>query len=211
MMDKDTYLGEDGRWYIKNTEQQPPHRSSGVEDKSYLKSDSFVLAKMVYDKISILDPKCILAGGAPRDWYLGRTPKDLDFYLDLGESFEYYGEVEYSLSQIGLEVKKERDMGNKASLYSTMNNLIRVLKVDFQGNKIPIQLIQIKGRGDYPSFTRGFNNSLSQVWYDFRKDTLEYTTNFKTSVDTKTVVCFEGGYNINKYRKYFPDWNFIIR
>ena len=35
----------------------------------------------VLDRLFAIDPTCILAGGAPRDWYLGKPASDLDFYV----------------------------------------------------------------------------------------------------------------------------------
>lgn len=28
-------------------------------------------AQSVYEKLKVIDPHCVLAGGAPRDWYFG--------------------------------------------------------------------------------------------------------------------------------------------
>lgn len=39
-----------------------------------------VVAKKVLEKIKIVDPYVILAGGAPRDWYFGNPCNDLDIY-----------------------------------------------------------------------------------------------------------------------------------
>ena len=44
------------------------------------------VAKYVLQKLEIIDPCCILAGGAPRDWDLGTPANDLDFYLYLGHN-----------------------------------------------------------------------------------------------------------------------------
>ena len=39
------------------------------------------VAQNVLNKLEFFDPSCILAGGAPRDWYFGNLANDLDFYV----------------------------------------------------------------------------------------------------------------------------------
>ena len=39
------------------------------------------VAKKVFESLTKVDPNCILAGGAPRDWYYGKEARDLDFYF----------------------------------------------------------------------------------------------------------------------------------
>jgi tRNA nucleotidyltransferase/poly(A) polymerase len=39
------------------------------------------VADALLARLEAIDPHCIIAGGAPRDWYLGRQAKDLDVYL----------------------------------------------------------------------------------------------------------------------------------
>jgi len=39
------------------------------------------IADEVLSRLEVIDPTCILAGGAPRDWWLGQSCNDLDFYI----------------------------------------------------------------------------------------------------------------------------------
>lgn len=39
------------------------------------------IAKEVLEELEVIDPYCILAGGAPRDWFFGKPASDLDFYV----------------------------------------------------------------------------------------------------------------------------------
>lgn len=39
------------------------------------------VADIVLSKLELLDRYCIIAGGAPRDWYLGMEATDIDVYL----------------------------------------------------------------------------------------------------------------------------------
>lgn len=39
------------------------------------------IGRDLLSKLKILDPQVVIAGGAPRDWYLGKDATDIDFYL----------------------------------------------------------------------------------------------------------------------------------
>lgn len=41
------------------------------------------VADDVLNLLEIIDPACIVAGGAPRDWYMGDVAKDIDVFLHL--------------------------------------------------------------------------------------------------------------------------------
>lgn len=41
-------------------------------------------AREILHKLEITDPSCILAGGAPRDWWFDKVANDLDFYVYWG-------------------------------------------------------------------------------------------------------------------------------
>lgn len=41
------------------------------------------IADILLRKLQAIDPNCIVAGGAPRDWYLGREAKDIDIFVYL--------------------------------------------------------------------------------------------------------------------------------
>jgi tRNA nucleotidyltransferase/poly(A) polymerase len=45
------------------------------------------VADSLLARLEAIDPHCIIAGGAPRDWYLGRLANDLDVYLYIPENY----------------------------------------------------------------------------------------------------------------------------
>ena len=68
--------------------------------------------KLLADKVE-LDMQeaglpCLLAGGAPRDWYFGEEANDLDFYLKERDSREVLDKIE---SLFGVELKELGDEG----------------------------------------------------------------------------------------------------
>jgi len=40
------------------------------------------VANYFLKKLQDRDYRCMVAGGAPRDWYIGRTAKDIDVFVD---------------------------------------------------------------------------------------------------------------------------------
>lgn len=44
------------------------------------------IARELLCKLEITDPNCILAGGAPRDWWFDKVANDLDFYVYWGDN-----------------------------------------------------------------------------------------------------------------------------
>lgn len=45
-----------------------------------IEHQKFVADTILY-KLFPIDPYCICAGGAPRDWYLGKVASDLDIFI----------------------------------------------------------------------------------------------------------------------------------
>ncbi len=103
------------------------------------------IADKIYDKLKIVDPYCILAGGAPRDWYFNNPARDLDFYFtSIGSTF---GAVKKQLSKlfddVTLLMDKEGYPAGRTSMYKTMPFLKRIWEFTVDG--IPVQLIELTG------------------------------------------------------------------
>lgn len=92
------------------------------------------MAKEVYRKLKIIDPHCLLAGGAPRDWYFNQKCNDLDFYYV--STARTISACRKQLEQVfcGVEIKTLSEIHEQGgsrgvnNLYKKMPSLVRVGK-----------------------------------------------------------------------------------
>lgn len=123
------------------------------------------IADLVYKKLRIADPYCILAGGAPRDWYYGMVAKDLDFYFYT--SGETTRSVEKQLSSLmGFEVKHSKYYQDKDAYQAckTMPFLRRVFKSEVCG--ISIDFVQLVNPHDQLKVVDHMDVSICKIWAD---------------------------------------------
>ena len=123
------------------------------------------IAELVYKKLRMADPYCILAGGAPRDWYYGMVAKDLDFYFY--SSGETIRSVEKQLSDLmGFEVKHSKYSQDKEAYqaYKTMPFLRRVFKSEVCG--LSIDFVQLVSPNDQFKVVDHMDVSICKIWAD---------------------------------------------
>lgn len=70
----------------------------------------------VLHKLEITDPNCILAGGAPREWWFEKEANDLDFYVFWGENTTC-NEDKLRLSRLGFSNVKMMGRNPLSELY----------------------------------------------------------------------------------------------
>lgn len=97
------------------------------------------VAKKVYSMLQLADPDCLLAGGAPRDWYFNTTCNDLDFYFC--STACTMGNTERQLKAIGFSGVKHVSDPFTSELYKSMDGLVRIWECDVDGMKV--QFIQL--------------------------------------------------------------------
>ena len=144
------------------------------------------IAQAVMQRLEIVDPFCILAGGAPRDWFFGKVATDLDFFVYLGSnhSKRIVEKQIGALFNVG-EVKS----GEKMPLNYRLNpHLMHVFQID--GFDIPVQIMVMKEPTFY-SVVDYFPLSICKAWWkhgvlrthwDFL-DGVRANCIFKTSVE----------------------------
>ena len=123
------------------------------------------IAGLVYKELRKADPYCILAGGAPRDWYYGMEAKDLDFYFY--SSGETIRSVEKQLSDLmGFKVKHTKYSQDKEAYqaYKTMPFLRRVFKTEICG--ISIDFVQLVNPNDQFKVVEHMDVSICKIWAD---------------------------------------------
>lgn len=154
-----------------------------------------LIADTIMSKLEVIDPYCILAGGAPRDWYFGETANDLDFYY-------YSNAMTISRSKkqleraLGSEVEvvfepQERRGSNKdgvLDLYKTMKDLRRIFEANIDGVKV--QFMQLVSPNSSFNVLGQMSVSICKVWYKGGKS--RYHQDFKLSVASKSMFLSDG-------------------
>lgn len=159
-----------------------------------------IIAEKVYDGLSMIDPHCILAGGAPRDWYYETTATDLDFYF-----YTHTPEIQSTqkrlirlLPEFHFKCDSEksqvrREMGS-GSIYAHMKNIRRIWDGEYQGLKV--QLIQMVDPQDVWNLFKTFSVSICEIeWHPQIKGGYTTSERFKLTDKTMTLMLNENGYN----------------
>lgn len=97
------------------------------------------VASSVYSKLRLADPDCLLAGGAPRDWYFNEVCNDLDFYFC--STACTMGSTKKQLESIGFTNVRHIADPYTSELYKSMDGLVRIWECDFEGMRV--QFIQL--------------------------------------------------------------------
>lgn len=165
------------------------------------------VANRVYEKLRMVDPHCILAGGAPRNWYFGFEASDLDFYfVSTGSTISAVRRQLESVfgQKIGLLMDKEGDSPNE--MYKSMPNLMRIWELEVESQKV--QLIQLHGIGSQWKVVDKMDVSICKAWYTPEND-VKLHKDFRLSLASKVMFVSEG-YNWDskhgqKIINYFGD------
>jgi hypothetical protein len=117
-------------------------------------------ANKVYEMLTTVDPSCVLAGGAARDWYFGNEANDLDFYFcSTGSTV---GRVEKQLKKVGLDAVASV-CPQTSELYRSMEGLTRIWNCEVDGMKV--QLIQMAEPKYRWNVVDNMDISICKVWY----------------------------------------------
>lgn len=160
----------------------------------------------ILEKLYLLDPSSIIAGGAPRDWFFDKTCSDIDVY------FYYRPDLSLSIVSNVLSGIFGTDMldvgnnhGNQEHRYLRDKNISNVWEFGYHGKNI--QLI----RRAIPTFgvVGGFALNLSMAW--FKGNRLYLEEPFLTGVKYKSIVKMnelycDGDKYVKKIRDKFPSY-----
>lgn len=118
------------------------------------------VAQQVMDNLSIVDPFCILAGGAPRDWYFGREATDLDFFIHLGR----VGRKDTVTKQLGklFDVECVKSGEKMPENYKLNPYLRHVFQIG--GYDVPVQ-IMVMSEPIFISVVDLFPLSICKAWW----------------------------------------------
>jgi hypothetical protein len=162
------------------------------------------VARELLHKLEIIDPHCILAGGAPRNWFLGKVANDLDFYIHLPSNESLYA-TKLRFERLGLEVRHVSYKSDSWKQYKVMEHLFRIYEGIYKEQRIQIMVMR---ESTFQSVVSEFGVSICQFWWKGHKinatamslvSLLEKTLFVKDDYSAKEI-------HVAKMVKYFPDF-----
>lgn len=166
-------------------------------------------ADQVLAMIERIDPFAIIAGGAPRDWYLGREATDLDVYFHPNPSWDTFTIYE-QVKAAGFKLPEGyRDFGEAGIAYGKCADL----KIIFEplSAVMPVQLMCMS-KPTFESVISSFAVDLSCAWYKGGGMVVE-EGGFLKAVEFKCITRINAQYAsddryIQKICKKFPDYTY---
>lgn len=170
------------------------------------------IAKEVLEELEVIDPHCILAGGAPRDWFFNKPASDLDFYvydpLNLSQKawMDRLSKTLLDVKPLGMvEGKSDKDVEEE---YTAMKDLRYVYEGEYMGVIVQVMVMNM------PTFTSVIDNFCvenSKIWW--KGGQLHPSWEFLVSHATRTIkVCKEHAPKqryLDKMVKKFPTYKLI--
>lgn len=162
------------------------------------------LAQKILGRLEAVDPHCILAGGAPMDWYLGNTAKDLDIYFYPGDRGTTSAVNRQLLSAFGEQLYNSRiekhidRIHEEDSVYATMHYIKRIL--DFEIDGVAVQLIEMR-KPTFESVIPAFASDAVSCWWKSMSTGVKGTPYFYLSHEFKKITLNERYSKDHKYVK----------
>lgn len=176
------------------------------------------IGAMVLDQLSIIDPNCIIAGGAPRNWDMGKVANDIDVYLYVGETHSCSSLLRAlkklfgaDMIPMGLTAMELNDVSAKERLecpYDAMD-----IRWVFEGNVMgtTVQFIVMKAP-TFNSVVDRFDSSICKVWFDGKHivETNEYKRTKETGVIFINDPDGRQNRHLDKMYKYFGELGYVF-
>lgn len=176
-----------------------PNTQEKIEHQKFV-ADTFL------DKMFPIDPYCIVAGGAPREWHFGKVASDIDLFFYTGH--RAMGCIDAMLKSVGVEYTDVQVGGAIPEWYKLNPHLKGVYNVVYQGVKI--QLIRMD-KHTHDCVIPNFPLSICHAWYKNYKIHLEKPfirgEKFKAIYKTAEIYNDEHAY-VQKILAKFPDWKY---
>lgn len=162
------------------------------------------IAKEVLNKLEITDPNCILAGGAPRDWWFEQEANDLDFYVYWGENSTTSADL-HRLKLLGFEDVKPLNRAPLEDIYGTIPELNRVWELTYKGQKVQVMVMD---KSTFNCVVNRFGTSVCMAWW--KGNGVRVTSMFLESHLSKTLYV-KDDYNaktshVMKMQDRYPDY-----
>lgn len=165
------------------------------------------LAKEILDTLEIICPHAILAGGAPRDWYMGNKCNDFDFYFNLDPQSTMRSNVTQLNKVLPEGMVRSKVVETKPNaLYKHMKALRCVHYYTYKGREI--QLIQLHTLSDVFKVVDNMSCSICMVWWK-GKDVVpsaDFMLTYKTEMMYLNKDYSWSDPHPKKMRERFPDY-----
>lgn len=148
------------------------------------------VALTILEQLRVVDPHCILAGGAPRDWYFTNPANDLDFYFTSTSSTIDSNRKQLERA-LGQEVSLLMDNHEKVGLgeeYRAMKSLRRIW--EFERGGVPVQLMQLFSPGDQFKIVDQMDVSICKAWW--LGEEIHLHTDFQLTLASNVMFLKEG-------------------
>lgn len=164
------------------------------------------VADEILSRLFPIDPYCIVAGGAPRDWHFDKPATDIDVFFHCGN--KTLSIVSEMLSSIGLTYTDVKLGGTIPSWYKMNPDLLGVYCLEVEGVKV--QLMRMS-KPTWVSVIPNFPLSICHTWYKngvtkFEKPFLRGEKH-KAIYKTSEIYNYEHQY-VQKILVKFPEWKY---
>jgi hypothetical protein len=186
----------------------PEISSQGVDVHSEIAAQRAVADKIL-GQLHLLDPNALVAGGAPRDWYLRRIATDIDVFIHFPRQMQGQGAFGKTLGRLTGTQWVSLSRHDDSSEYEMNPGVEDVYESYVEGFKI--QVIRLNHHAQLASAQ--FPLSLSQVTYTAGWG-IYANRNFELSVKHKAIFKILPDYDdshkyIAKIRKQFPEYEYF--
>ena len=165
------------------------------------------IAEELLHKLEIIDPLCILAGGAPRDWFLGNTCNDLDFYVHIKN--EQMNMTALRFKRLGLTLRA-LTWDTDGRQYKCMEHLHRIYEGTYKGMTFQVMIMTLPTT---ESVVAHFGTSVCKAWWKGKDSGVQPTVEFLLSHYCKYIFKKEDYtakvLHVDKMIKKFPDYNVL--
>ena len=168
------------------------------------------VADKVLKALFPIDPYAIVAGGAPRDWYMGNAAKDVDVFFNVGR--RPYWVIKKQLEEVGISNFIEKTGENIPENYKANPHLRCVFDIVIDGIQVQIMAMECSTF----QVVEMFPFSICQVWY--KNGNIGVDPTFRYTVETKSILMTQNElYGAeNKYTERLktkfpePEWKWML-
>ena len=164
------------------------------------------IAREILHSLEIIDPNCILAGGAPRNWFFNKLANDLDFYIYIPDETMFRTELRFK--RLGLDVKHVDFTSEKWEDYGIMKHLFRIYEMEYKGEKVQIMIMR---EPTFNSVVYHFGVSICKFWW--KGYDVVPTNEALISIINKTLYIKDDysakEIHVEKQKKYFPEYKVL--
>ncbi len=137
------------------------------------------IAEVILNVLEVIDPLCILAGGAPRDWFFNKEANDLDFYIHIRNDTMDMTALRFK--NLGLELKP-LNWDGAGLQYKCMEHLHRIYEGAYCGQKYQVMVMKEKTT---TCVIDHFGTSVCKAWW--KGGEVQTCAEFLVSHYTKTI------------------------